>query len=230
MSPCSPTRFPIYALAATVLAPTDTQPSELLSPENWLRLARTARLPSPRFFSWSRVRRTALMNCRPRRPFAASCAIFCSSPKTRDWSRSCSPRRAISSTVFPSAACRFILMAGCGTKSAILRATRKECPSMPENCIYIARSSAIAARALAGEMMVMNSVDSTFFTLNEVATTIFQAADGRTPLRDIVRERVCEQFDIDPEQAQADAEQFVAELSGHGILLVSSQPLPAEAP
>ena len=73
---------------------------------------------------------------------------------------------------------------------------------MPENCIYIARSSAIAARALAGEMMVMNSADSTFFTLNEVATAIFQAADGHTPLRDIVRDRVCEQFDVDPEQAQ----------------------------
>ena len=100
---------------------------------------------------------------------------------------------------------------------------------MSETCIYIARSSAIAARALAGEMMVMNSADSTFFTLNEVATTIFQAADGRTPLRDIVRNHVCEQFDIDPEQAQADAEQFVADLSGHGILLVSNRPLASGA-
>jgi len=99
---------------------------------------------------------------------------------------------------------------------------------MPENYIYIARSSAIAARALAGEMMVMNSADSTFFTLNEVATAIFQAADGRTPLGEIVRDCVCEQFDVDPEQAQADAEQFVAELSGHGILLVSDQPLSNE--
>ncbi len=101
---------------------------------------------------------------------------------------------------------------------------------MPEDCTYVARSSAIAARALAGEMMVMNSADSTFFTLNEVATVIFQAADGHTPLREIVHDRVCEQFDVDPEQAQADAEQFVAELSGHGILLVSNQPLAAEAP
>jgi hypothetical protein len=99
---------------------------------------------------------------------------------------------------------------------------------MPKNCIYIARSTAIAARALAGEMMVMNSADSTFFTLNEVATAIFQAADGRTPLREIVRDRICEQFDVDPEQAQADAEQFVAELSGHGILLVSTQPLSSD--
>jgi hypothetical protein len=101
---------------------------------------------------------------------------------------------------------------------------------MSETCIYIALSSAIAARALAGEMMVMNSADSTFFTLNEVATVIFQAADGQTPLREIVRDQVCEQFDIDPEQAQADAEEFVAELSGHGILLVSNQPLAPETP
>lgn len=94
---------------------------------------------------------------------------------------------------------------------------------MPET--YIARSSAIAARLLAGEMMVMHSLDSTFFTLNEVATAIWQAADGSTPLREIVRQQVCEQFDIDPEQAQNDAEQFVSELSQHGILLVSNQPL-----
>lgn len=100
---------------------------------------------------------------------------------------------------------------------------------MPDDCIYIARSSAIAARALAGEMMVMNAADSKFFTMNEVATVIFQAADGHTPLREIVRNRVCEQFDVDPVQAQADAEQFVAELSSHGVLLVSNRPLPAEA-
>jgi Coenzyme PQQ synthesis protein D (PqqD) len=89
---------------------------------------------------------------------------------------------------------------------------------------YIARSSAIAARMLAGEMMVMNSLDSTFFTLNEVATAIWQAADGRTPLSEIVRRRICEQFEIDPLQAEKDAEQFVADLSQHGILLVSEQP------
>ncbi len=100
---------------------------------------------------------------------------------------------------------------------------------MPENCIYITRSSAIAARALGGEMMVMNSANSTFFTLNEVATAIFQAADGRTPLQEIVRNRICQQFDVDPDQAQVDAEQFVSELSGHGVLLVSNQPIASES-
>jgi hypothetical protein len=97
---------------------------------------------------------------------------------------------------------------------------------MPET--YISRSSAIAARLLAGEMMVMNSANSTFFTLNEVATAIWQAADGQTPLRDIVRERICGQFEVNPEQAQADAEHFVAELSTHGILTVSDHPIVEE--
>jgi hypothetical protein len=83
----------------------------------------------------------------------------------------------------------------------------------------------IAARMLAGEMMVMNSVNSTFFTLNEVATAIWQAADGKTPLRQIVEHTICEQFDVDPAEAQRDAQQFVRELSQHGILLVSDQPM-----
>ena len=37
--------------------------------------------------------------------------------------------------------------------------------------MYIARSSAIAARMLGGEMMIMSAVDSMFFALNEVAVT-----------------------------------------------------------
>ena len=89
---------------------------------------------------------------------------------------------------------------------------------------YITRSSAIAARMLGGEMMIMSAVDSTFFTLNEVATAIWQAADGRTPLSEIVRNRICHEFDVDVETASQDAEGFVSELSAHGILLLSDKP------
>jgi Coenzyme PQQ synthesis protein D (PqqD) len=89
---------------------------------------------------------------------------------------------------------------------------------------YIARSTDIAARMLGGEMMVMSAVDSTFFTLNEVATAIWQAADGRTPLSGIVAHAVCEEFDVEPEVALRDAEHFVEELAQHGILLVSDRP------
>lgn len=97
---------------------------------------------------------------------------------------------------------------------------------------YIARSSAIAARLLGGEMMVMSAVDSTFFTLNETATLIWQAADGSTPLSQIIAHQLCSEYDVDIDTAARDAMQFVDELAAHGILLASDQPisLPAAAP
>jgi hypothetical protein len=95
---------------------------------------------------------------------------------------------------------------------------------------YIARSKAIAARMLGGEMMVMSSADSTFFTLNEVASAIWQVADGRTPLSEIVASKICQEFDVDRERAQRGADRFVEELSQHGILRVSDQPLVESSP
>src|SRR5438093_11740897 len=92
---------------------------------------------------------------------------------------------------------------------------------------YVARSSRIAARALGGEMMVMSARDSTLFTLNEVATVIWQAADGTTPLDEIVERKVCAVFDVEPAVALKDAESLVEELAARGILLVSDQPITA---
>lgn len=90
---------------------------------------------------------------------------------------------------------------------------------------YIARSAAIAARMLGGEMMIMSVKDSTFFTLDPVATAIWQAADGRTPLSEIVASRICTEFDVSHETAMADAEQLAEELAAHGILLISDEPV-----
>ena len=90
---------------------------------------------------------------------------------------------------------------------------------------YIARSRQVAARMVGGEMMIMSAKDNTLFSLNEVASAIWQAADGETPLAQIIDRAVCSVFDVVPEQAVADAEAFVEELSGHGILMVSDQPI-----
>jgi len=90
---------------------------------------------------------------------------------------------------------------------------------------YIARSSSIAARTMGAETMVMSALDSTFFTLNEVASVIWEAADGKTPLSRIISERVCRNFEIDADSATRDALEFVEELAKHGILLVSEQPI-----
>lgn len=79
-------------------------------------------------------------------------------------------------------------------------------------------------------MMIMSAVDSTFFTLNEAGTVIWQAADGRTPLSEIVSKHICTEFDVSPEEARQDAEQFVTELSQHGILRLSNQPIADASP
>ena len=101
---------------------------------------------------------------------------------------------------------------------------------------YVSRSRAVAARELGGEMIIMSATDSTLFSLSEVATIIWRAADGRTPLCEIVERGVCAEFDVPFDTAYRDAEAFVEELSSHGILCVSDQaaadtePAPGEAP
>jgi len=92
---------------------------------------------------------------------------------------------------------------------------------------YIARSPKIAARKLGDEMIVMSAVDSSLFTLNEVAATIWQSADGSATLESIVANQVCEQFEVNEADALRDAEEFVAQLSTHGILMVSDRPIEA---
>jgi len=90
--------------------------------------------------------------------------------------------------------------------------------------LFVARSSQVAARSLDGEMMIMSGRDSTLFTLNKTATIIWQAADGLTPLDEIVARRICQEFEVDASEALHDAEALTRELAGHGILLVSEKP------
>ena len=94
--------------------------------------------------------------------------------------------------------------------------------------LYIARSREIAARELDGEMMIMSTRDSTLFNLNELGTIIWQAADGSTSLEDIVAQRVCLEYEVEPAEALKDAENFVRELAEHGILVLSDQPIKGE--
>ena len=90
---------------------------------------------------------------------------------------------------------------------------------------FVARSTAIAARVLGDETMVMSAGDSTLFTLDSVATLIWESVDGVTPLEEIVRMKVCAQYDVSLEQALSDAKVLVEELAGHGLLLLSDRPI-----
>ncbi|MFL6306396.1 MAG: PqqD family protein [Candidatus Sulfotelmatobacter sp.] len=91
--------------------------------------------------------------------------------------------------------------------------------------LYMARSPRVAARVLDGEMMIMSGRDSTLFTLNKTATVLWQSADGTTPLREIVEQRICREYDIHPAQALHDAETLARELAAHEIIQLSEEPI-----
>jgi hypothetical protein len=78
---------------------------------------------------------------------------------------------------------------------------------------------------LGGEMMIMSAQDSTLFSLNETASAIWQAADGQTPLSEIVARTLCAEYEVAPEEALEHAEELVRELAERGILKISDQPI-----
>jgi hypothetical protein len=78
-------------------------------------------------------------------------------------------------------------------------------------------------------MMIMSAQDSTFFTLNETASAIWQAADGLTLLSEIAI-KICSEFEVAQNEAHSDAEQFVKELAEHGILRISDRPIADASP
>ncbi len=91
--------------------------------------------------------------------------------------------------------------------------------------LYVARSPRIAARKLGEETLVMSAQGSTLFTLNPTATILWQAADGITAVDEIVERHICSEFDVKLEEAIRDAEALAAELSRHGILVISEKPI-----
>jgi len=91
--------------------------------------------------------------------------------------------------------------------------------------LFVARNSRVAARSLDGEMMIMSGRDSTLFTLNRTATILWQAADGTTPLEQIVQQKICTEYQVEAAEALHDAETLARDLASHGILQISEQPI-----
>ena len=91
--------------------------------------------------------------------------------------------------------------------------------------LYLARDPRVAARSLGGEMMIMSGRDSTLFILNQTATFLWQAADGATPLDEIVDSRICAEFEVDRCESLQDAESLARELASHEILQISEEPI-----
>jgi hypothetical protein len=93
------------------------------------------------------------------------------------------------------------------------------------NAIYIARNRSVAYRRLGDEILLMSSRDPNLFTLNGVGALLWESADGKTPLGEIVARRVLEEYDVTQEEALRDAEEFARSLAEQGVLRISDRPI-----
>ena len=89
---------------------------------------------------------------------------------------------------------------------------------------YIARTRESVWRRIGDETIVMLAPESRLFTLNETATMLWDAADGATPLEEIVERTLCAACEIDFPIAYSDALSVVERLAEKGALLVSDSP------
>lgn len=85
---------------------------------------------------------------------------------------------------------------------------------------YLTQSPRTAWRVYDGEAVILCPDDSTLNTLNAVGTLIWELADGKTPASAIVA-RICEEFDVEPEQAERDTTAFLAKLRARGLVTIS---------
>jgi hypothetical protein len=85
---------------------------------------------------------------------------------------------------------------------------------------YVIQSARTAWRVYDGEAVILCPDDGTLNTLNAVGTRIWESADGKTPLKTIVA-RICDEFEIDLEQAEVDTIAFVTALRDRGLMAVS---------
>ena len=97
--------------------------------------------------------------------------------------------------------------------------------------VFFTRAGQLAARKVAGEVVILRAHDSSLFVLNPVASAVWEAADGRTSLDTLVRDVICRDFDVDPDTARRDASDLLDALVAEGLLRTSDQPIgPADPP
>ena len=81
-----------------------------------------------------------------------------------------------------------------------------------------------AYRIIDGEAVVVNLKDSTFHTLNPVATFIWERADGQIKGKQII-EKICEEFEVDWDTAERDCQEFFGQLISKGLVVLSQNPV-----
>jgi hypothetical protein len=88
---------------------------------------------------------------------------------------------------------------------------------------YVMRCDELAWRMYDGEAVLMSEDGSQIHMLNNVASFIWELADGETTVDDIVT-NICERFDVEEDEAQTDTVEFVQELADKDLIELKACP------
>jgi len=92
---------------------------------------------------------------------------------------------------------------------------------------YLLRSDSTAYRTINGLALIVGAPEGKLRSLNEAGTFIWEQADGRHTLSEIINQ-MCQKYDVDYTQAAQDAETFVHELERQDMLVLMDDPAGSE--
>ncbi len=79
-----------------------------------------------------------------------------------------------------------------------------------------------AYRIIDDEVIVVDLENSTFHSLNSLASFIWQHLDGKSTIKEII-ENICQDFEVDKTTAQEDCLNFIQELIDKKLILLENQ-------
>lgn len=89
--------------------------------------------------------------------------------------------------------------------------------------MYVAQDREIAYRIIEGEAIILTPEDGMLHNLNPVATRIFESANGRRRIADII-EAICGEFNVAEGTAKKDTLNFIEDLVHKKMFVLSDKP------
>ena len=84
--------------------------------------------------------------------------------------------------------------------------------------MYLTQDRKTAYRVINGEAVIVDPSTSMLYSLNPVATLVWEMSDERTTVEEIV-DRIVEEFEVERSTAEEDCLEFVRDFVDKGILI-----------
>ena len=84
--------------------------------------------------------------------------------------------------------------------------------------MYLTQNSKTAYRIINEEAVIVDPSTSKLYSLNPLATLIWEMTNQRTCVEEII-DRIVEEFEVEREVAERDCQEFVSDFTGKGLLV-----------